>query len=287
MLLKNERLLIEIGQYEGARFDRTGFISQVTLDGKYTFCTTQNYGDQSNYLGKGLCNEFGLNYAINYDSTAVDEWFIKPGVGLLKKEKDEEYISWNFYEVEPLVFIEEAGEDYIKFVAKDLKCMNYGISYTKIIKIIDNKLTIDYKLRNIGNERICINEYCHNFISINETKIGADYSVKLPIAVTYQSENDELSINGNLATWKKECSRQFYYGISASDESLGKLWTISHNKLGVSISERVSCDVIRFALWGKEHVISPEMFIKIQLGPEEEKCWQREFEFNVYKTSTL
>ena len=61
------------------RFDRAGFITQVTLDGEYEFCTKE-YGGTN---GMGLCSE------IKFDplsvSAPVGGKFLKPGVGITRR----------------------------------------------------------------------------------------------------------------------------------------------------------------------------------------------------------
>lgn len=38
-------------------------------------------------------------------------------------------------------------------------------------------MIIDYSLENNGEKRIETKEYCHNFISINNAKIGPEYNL--------------------------------------------------------------------------------------------------------------
>ena len=67
IILNSKRLKVEITEpgivpNTTARFDRAGFISQVTLDNKYDFCTKEP--DNLSHPcsgGVGLCNEYSLS----------------------------------------------------------------------------------------------------------------------------------------------------------------------------------------------------------------------------------
>jgi hypothetical protein len=87
IVIQSDRLKVEIaepgGVYQGTRFDWTGFITQVTLDGKHTFCVPESYQPGHGTGGIGLCNEFGNEKPIAYDDAQPGETFPKLGIGLL------------------------------------------------------------------------------------------------------------------------------------------------------------------------------------------------------------
>ena len=83
--LKSDRLLVEIAKpgtvYAGSRFDWTGFITQVYLDGKHTFCAYEDVVPGLGSGGIGFCNDFGLNTPIGYDEAEIGEGYMKIGIG--------------------------------------------------------------------------------------------------------------------------------------------------------------------------------------------------------------
>ncbi|MHB8061393.1 MAG: hypothetical protein ACYDG2_01980 [Ruminiclostridium sp.] len=89
IILKNERLEVEITNpgalYSGSRFDWNGFIVQVTLDDAHTFCVSESLEPDKGSGGRGFCGEFGIEEALGYKETSVEDYFPKIGVGLLKK----------------------------------------------------------------------------------------------------------------------------------------------------------------------------------------------------------
>ena len=89
--LENERLKVEIAKpgtvYAGSRFDWTGFITQVYLDKKHTFCAYEDVVPGLGSGGIGFCNDFGLNTPIGYDEVNVGEGYMKIGIGTVIKEE--------------------------------------------------------------------------------------------------------------------------------------------------------------------------------------------------------
>lgn len=83
--LKNDRLLVEIAElgeaYQGTRFDGTGIITGVKLDGQHQFCVPESLTPGTGTGGIGICSEFGIKEAIGYEDTRVGEQFPKLGVG--------------------------------------------------------------------------------------------------------------------------------------------------------------------------------------------------------------
>lgn len=94
--IRTESLSVEIelpgvGFNNTTRFDRAGFITQVTLDGKYDFCTLEPTNlNHPSTGGVGLCNEIRCLSA--FEDAEVGRRFAKFGVGLLTKPDDERYI---------------------------------------------------------------------------------------------------------------------------------------------------------------------------------------------------
>jgi hypothetical protein len=58
-------------------------------------------------------------------------------------------------------------------------------------------------------------------------------------------------------------------------------WDVYNHTKGVGIREFDDFKPARVALWGMRHVISPEVFIEINLKPGEEMRWTRKYEFYI------
>src|SRR5512133_1768995 len=88
--LSTDRLMVRVAKpgftYRRTRFDWTGFVTDVMLDGQHTFTSVESPNPMEGAGGIGLCNEFGIHEPIGYDEAPKGGYFPKLGVGLLKKE---------------------------------------------------------------------------------------------------------------------------------------------------------------------------------------------------------
>ncbi|MCX8132077.1 MAG: hypothetical protein N3I35_18510 [Clostridia bacterium] len=267
--------------YKGSRFDWTGFITQVELDKKYKFCVPESLKPGIGTGGAGLCNEFGISSAIGYDETKPGGKFPKLGVGLLTRKDDSPYSFAENYEIEPFPIKVNTGKDYIEFVSGPLEANGYSAELRKLLRVCDNKLKIEYRLKNTGTKQIITHEYYHNFIGINGQLVGPDYSLKMSFDVELDDipEGRILKADGNTITWKEQPESDFYNRPAGYQKGNPHIWELIHMPSGVGVKEYSCLPASLIALWGTTHVISPEVFIDINIAPGEVCEWSREYEF--------
>lgn len=283
-ILKNDRLLVEVSKlgayYNGARFDWNGFITQITLDGQHTFCVPESLEPGIGSGGCGLCGEFGIDKPIGYDDTSVGDYFIKIGVGLLKKADMSEYDFFKPYEIIQQSCDVIVDRDAVTFSISTSEYNGYAYDYQKKITVAENRLEISYLLHNTGTKKISTNEYCHNFIGIDTANVDSSYSLTLPCEIRMEKVNGKLHVKDNKITWlDTEMKEQFYCQIQNYDKKTSSSWELYNHKVSIGVRETNDFPVYRFALWGYKHVISPEAFINIELEHGQTQKWTREYEF--------
>lgn len=287
--IESESLTVEIGKpgnYTGSRFDWTGFIKQVTLrDYGHTFCTVESHKPGQGTGGKGLCNEFGIRAPIGYDNVEIGQQFPKIGVGLLTRTNEKPYDFFSNYAVDPFVVHTDTTTDSVRFVSEAKNCRGYAVIFEKVISVKGYELNISYTLDNVGTEPIVTNEYVHNFIALNNKPIGPDYVLRFPNEVMPSDEISELqreglSIENNEILWKEPVSKVFYSLFAGfQNPTPPYYWELVHKKEKVGLRESGSEAVSSMALWGEPHVVSPEVFIDINIKPGEIQKWNRTFKF--------
>jgi hypothetical protein len=289
IILKNNRLQIEIdkpGQnYRNSRFDWTGKITQITFDNKYTFCTEETLDPELvNIRGRGLYNEFGINMALGYDQCKPGEKFSKIGVGLIKKEAEEPYDFFKSYKVTPFKSLYKSDEQYVIFISYPTPCNGYAIELTKNISVNENSFTIYYNLKNTGDKTVKTNEYCHNFLAFNRRMINGEYRLHLPFSIEKEEINEivdpdnVLQFNNNYISWKSQPENQFFLGSVDCGNKVRARWLLENSELGVGIKESGNFIPEKINLWGSTHVVSPEIFVRIDLPPGKSMSWVREYE---------
>jgi hypothetical protein len=278
--------IAEVGRYQGTRFDRTGFITQVKLtESGHTFCVHEFADGFNPQAGSGLCNEFGLHKGMGYAEAEVDGWFPKLGVGLLKRVSEDPYHFQYTYPVEPFNVDITSDDVSISYTMHPRNVKGYAAKLVKKISIQDTTLTIDYELCNEGSQRMDTEEYIHNFIGINGELVGPEYKLKLPVPVRFtEVESDYtsglLSVQDHEVGWNARPDKPFYgrmQGFNGSDYPYS--WELTHSASRAGVREISDFTVAHMALWGTGHVISPEVFIQLRLAPGEKRSWSRKYQF--------
>jgi len=282
--LKGGRLKVEIAVpgtfYKGSRFDWNGFITQVTLDDRHTFCAPESLIEGVGTGGYGFCGEFGIYEPVGYDEASVGERFPKIGVGLVTRPDGSDYEFFRAYEFSPFKAAITRSDDAVEFSIDPVDCNGYSVLYKKRISVNDNIMTIEYTLENTGEKAIRTTEYCHNFISIDETKTGSSYTLKFPYQPIPDRLPEAVRIDNNELTWKDEgWNEPFYCLISGSGIGQSHWWELFDSKTGAGVKEMNDFRPARIALWGMRHVISPEAFIEVDIEPGSAQKWTRKYEF--------
>jgi hypothetical protein len=291
IILENSFLSLTLEEpgrvYKNSRFDWTGNISQILLEKRFNFCsaeTTKEF-DCARH-GQGLYNEFGINKPIGYDDCAEGEKFPKIGVGLLTKNSNGAYSFLKTYEIDPFDIQIERGREWVKFLVLPKDCRGYSTRLFKKIELLGNSFIIDYELENTGKHGIHTNEYCHNFIAINKSNIGEHYTLRVPCEITepslmIEAVNPEKAVilNQNTVNFNVTPEKDFFFSPLTTFRSGFGEWDITHDGFGIGMKETTDFIPEMMNIWGGKHVISPELFIRIDLEPGQKLTWQRKFMF--------
>ena len=190
IILSNNRVEVVISKpgkgYTGTRFDWSGIVKQVTLDGKHTFLSTERPGEYDPSLGFGLMGQF-------------EPAFLRMAEGEYKEE------------------VYENSVIFIKDLEKDEK--GRGYKFEKRLILEGSKLIIGCTLTNYGDKAINLGEYNHNFFIINQEPVSENYELKFSfnpdIKTSPLIRSDLISLDKNTITWTKE--------LTSNDEFLCQL----------------------------------------------------------------
>ena len=291
IILENSLLRLTIEEpgrvYKNSRFDWTGNISQILFENKFSFCSAEKTGDfYGERHGQGLYNEFGIAKPVGYDDCAVGAKFPKIGVGLLTKMSNEPYDFLKAYDIDPFAIQIETGKKWARFTVYPKDCRGYSTKLIKKIELSGNSFTLDYEMANTGTQRIQTNEYCHNFIAINRFNIDEHYSLRVPCEIIkptsmIEAVNPENAVvlGTNSLSFNFTPERDFFYSPLTKFHSECGEWEITHDLIGVGMKENTDFIPELMNLWGSKHVISPELFIEIDLEPGQKLKWRRHYRF--------
>lgn len=283
--LKSSRLQVSILKpgkaYQNPRFDWTGFIADITLDGLHHFSAPHMDEAHTVILGQGLCNEFGMNEPVGRDESGP---YTKIGIGLLPEGTDPKTPSIPLSDITPYSVEYKVSDQQITFHSQPLECSGYAVDYHKTITLSEDSIQVSYDLKNVGTKTIITDEYSHNFVLVNDYPIGPDYQLDFPYdvedQVTTTTELTKYFTNTDLGlTWSQVPDMVYYFRKEMPGNTLKGQWQLRHKPTGIGMEETTDFEPKLFALWGESHVVSPELFYSVNLEPGARARWTRSFRF--------
>ena len=273
-ILKNNHLELHIDapteNYSCTRFDWTGKISQLKFQ-NIPLTTIENT-DLINTacFGKGFYNEFGIDTPLGFHETAIGGWFHKIGIGLLKKE-NEQYLFHKKYAVKPAKFSVSTEANAVIIHCTSEAFNGYSYKLTKEIKLYSSSFTIKYTLHNTGEKEIVTDEYVHNFMATDNALKGKEYALEFPFKLepplfdeTVNTEQ-KVTIGNNRITFKETPKEQFFFSNLSGGKLENAAWTLLNSNTKIGIQETGNFQTNKMNVWGWGHVISPELFFKINI----------------------
>jgi len=265
-------------RYARSRFDWTGFIPQVTYNGK-TFCTTEDApGKTGGTGGEGFCNEFKADDAnMGWDDT--DRFFLKPGVGLLEKVNDKPYFFFTDYNVvQPFPCEMHAAESTVTFHQGAIA--HKGIAYTldKHIAVVENALFITSTLTNVGEKALQFSEYNHNFLSLNGRGNHPQITLTTNAHGKLENPNEAVVLNDQNLTFTAAPAKPLMIHFDAPPTT-DPYWEMADAAIHQRIQEWGDFPLTKYAVWGVGHVLSPEAFGDFSIPVGQRRTWTRVWKF--------
>lgn len=290
-ILQNKDLEIHIElpleNYQFSRFDWTGKIAKVLFQNKPISGFEQQSFQDEHRIGKGFYNEFGIDQALGFEEAQLGNWFHKIGVGLLKKENPVYHFN-HPYTIKPAIFDVKKQHHKILFNCVGENVNGYAYVLKKTISINTDGFSIYYLLKNTGTKPIITDEYVHNFIQLNKELIDKDYVLNFPFQLkpnhfieTVNTES-KVIVGKNNFRFNATPEKDFFFSNLSGTETVEAGWELQNTKNNIGIFEKGSFNTNKINLWGWTHVISPELFYKINLLPGQSTEWSRTFTlFNI------
>ena len=293
--LTSDRLRVEIlepmeGTNRGFRFDHAGFISEVELDGLVKYCASEPKNlRHPTSLGRGLCNEYRFDIS---EQVEVGDWFPKFGIGLLRKWQDKKYIFHDtFPEVQLFPIHITSSESEAVFETDPVPCHGYALKTKKAIRVFDNQLVMEIEATNTGEKPITdMDEFCHNFISIDGMAVGSDYRLELPQCpdlgeerlFNRQERRGSMRGMGRGLTFCEFTATDTDLWIDPAlvDRSRPFEWRMRHLGAKAGVSCECGFDAGKVVVWAVDHMVCPEITNVVTLQPGETKNWSYRWTFD-------
>ena len=286
-LLKNKDLTVQIDLpdegYGFSRFDWTGKISKVTFKNIPVSGRERPDNRDQDLFGRGYYNEFGIDAALGFEEAEMGGWFHKIGIGLLKKDLPD-YLFHKKYAIRPARFESKGDAEKLLLICTSESMHGYSYVLEKEISINDRGFSIECNLRNTGQKRIRTQEYVHNFMATDDKLIGPDYLLRFPFEVKPEGFGETVNPDGLVdidlrsVRFTGTPNEQFFFSNLSGNENVKAQWELIHLPSQVGIRETGSFETSKINLWGWRHVISPELFMRVEVDPGESIEWSRNYE---------
>lgn len=301
-IIANQQLRLKIylpdaqnGFYRGTRFDWSGVISDLEFAGHHLYRPWFSSVDPSirdftyrdgavvaapNSAMTGPAEEFQT--PIGYDKAQPGETFLKVGVGILRKPDDTPYqFGKHFDLVDGGKWTSSTTPTSITF-EQTLNSSDgqYGYIYTKTIRLVHqtSSFVIEHHLRNTGKAAISTRLYDHNFLTIDQVRVGDGYTISTPYTIHPERAPDAkfVSIQGSTATYTANLGEQDrvafgLQGFSANPSDYD--FTVANRLAGVQIRIQGNRPLVNASVWSIQPVLAVEPFIQIEVAPGSESAW--------------
>jgi len=265
-------------RYTAARFDWTTGLRQLRFRGR-PLLTREKEGDEDpSAQGEGLAGEFGITAPVGWDECPVGGWAPKLGVGWLKKPDDGPYLFHRPYEVRPARFaVRLVGPSAAEVTAEALREGPWGWRLVRRWRVEPTELILETELTNLGSRPLETTEYIHNFFA---GPVGPGCVLTLPRPVPaaaglteWVDPEDLMRAEGGRVTWTRTPTRDFFFA-DPTRPGCGA-WTLENHREGWTVTETAGFEVSGLNLWGRGHVVSPELYRMVAVSPGKTLGWTR------------
>lgn len=282
------------GYYRASRFDWGSILGQIKYKGKTFLQEWKGYsgrppkGDHDPLVpntGTGLSEEFTVPQG--YDEAKPGDSFVKIGVGVLLKDDDSKYSFAKPYKIlDNGDWKVDKKKNRIVLRHRLQSEIGYGYILKREYIINGNNLIVRHELKNIGEKKIVTETYSHNFMQLDYSNIGPDYSLTflkndIDISKHKWTTVKRISLNKNVINVKSEIN-DFIPCFGDLDVLSGYGdFRLHSKKTGISVEMSLDKKVSSFCVWFWQRAFCAEPRVMIDIEPGKKASWEYVYTFNV------
>jgi hypothetical protein len=279
---------IEKGFYRGARFDWSGLVARAEFAGHTVYGPFRTKHDPFGHDSVvGPAEEFDMEVPPpGFQEAQLDEPFLKIGVGLLAKAKDQ-YQFWARQRfIAPPQWQVTHGADWVAFRQQEAEPRGNAYDYTKRLALptAGASFTLTHTLKNTGTQPIDTVQYCHNFTVIDGDPVGPNYRVAWPFDLgTPRQSRGKAEVRGRELVFPDELTSGSVW-IAFSTGTAGpqdNQVTVENRRTGAAVTIVGDQTPIEWRFYAERTAACPEPFIRLRVAPGEEARWQSGYTFTV------
>ncbi len=293
------------GYYRGPRFDWSGVVGCVSLNGHTFFGEWfAEYDPLKNDSITGPVEEFRTDDgvldhngsdphqlsvqpgAIGYKEAKAGEPFLKPGVGVLRKLDDAPYQFGGAY---PIIdsgkWTTHAKPHSIIFRQVLKGPSGYAYVYEKTLRLDshDAVMTLEHSLKNTGRRAIDTNVYDHDFFMLDGQPTGPGMVVHFKFEPKMESGlGTAAKIAGNDLVYTEPLAPRkgmWGYLTGYSGRIADYDFTVENKDTHVGVEQSSDTPISRFYFWSISTTICPEAYIHLNIPAGKTARWKIRYRF--------
>jgi hypothetical protein len=276
------------GYYRGTRFDWSGLISKVEFGRHSFFCEFKQEHDPLNHDDIcGTAEEFGIESAPSYAQALPGEPFIKIGIGVLERANRDEYKFWQRYKVlTPGEWKIKQEPGRIEFRQSVNGPKGWGYEFIKVIQLASDapSFKIIRRLTNTGSQTIDTDHYDHNFLRIDNTRAGTNYSLEFPFQPRFGPDSQTqgcLEIKGHSMVLTHELApdKSIWVRLEGFQNEQDNEVKVINHLTGATLSIIGDQPLSKVVYYSSGGVLCPEPFVKVTVLPGQTREWSTTYRF--------
>ena len=280
------------GYYRATRFDWSGQIPDLEYKG-HTYFGMWNpapYDPKLHDAIMGPVEEFlTKGKGLGYEEAKAGGTFLKIGVGVIRKPKEEPFQQFHTYEIaDPGKWSVKKRADSVEFTQTVTDpSSGYAYIYTKTVRLVKGKpeMVLEHRLRNTGKKPIESDVYEHNFYMLDKEPVGPDTVVRFAFDVHAAGDfHGVAETKGHELVYLKELTgrqsaQSDLTGFSADPKDYDI--TEENRKTGAAVRQTSDRPVVRINYWSIKTTACPEAYIHMNIEPGKDFTWKINYEFSV------
>jgi len=265
----------------GTRFTSIANVLRVTREGReFLFAPLEHDPLLEN---GGLAGEFDpFGNPPGFAEAALGEGYVKIGVGILRKEK-EEYGFWGVHPViERAATTVEWKEDKAFFRQECPGVNGYAYRLEAEVAVTGNEVAIRFHLMNRGAKAFTTQQYHHNYFIFGPEPVGPGYELELPFAPAPENVPPVIRLHGNRLRYSTPLAKAVNFPIPwPRGENGPNRVVLRHEGKGMELIASTDRPGTRLFIHAGPQYLCPEQFIELHLAPGQSVRWTRRYEFNL------
>lgn len=272
----------------GVRFATVAAVLRATCAGR-SFLHAPLRHDPLDDHG-GLASEFDLCIPGGPPERLPPGWreapegggFLKIGVGVLRKHGD----SYHLFHRPPLVEAAATsvvwGPSSAAFTQVCQGVDGYAYSLGAVVTVRDPEVEIAWTLANTGAKAFTTHTYAHNFLRFDDRDAGPGYELSFPYPITVSGANPEQTVGADVIRFTARIPTWVNMEVAwPAGYASANTCVLSHPEAGMSLACTTSRSGEPVAIHARAAYISPEQFVRLDLGPGASASWTRTWRFSV------